>query len=124
MKHIAGSRHFSSDEWFFKSHWPGHPNVPGVLQLERLTQTAGMLLFLSRFSDDKYFLLHVVQELKLHREILPDSTLDIFCSVESVRRAAVRFSAEGKVSGLLAVRDRFDLVCPSLLVAPKSVAHD
>ena len=29
-------RNSKVDEWFFKVHWPGDPNMPGLLQIEAL----------------------------------------------------------------------------------------
>ena len=33
-----GYKNFTNNEWFFPIHFPGHPNVPGALQLEALAQ--------------------------------------------------------------------------------------
>ena len=33
-----GYKNFTNNEWFFPIHFPGHPNVPGALQLEAMAQ--------------------------------------------------------------------------------------
>ena len=33
-----GYKNFTNNAWFFPIHFPGHPNVPGALQLEALAQ--------------------------------------------------------------------------------------
>ena len=33
-----GYKYFTNNEWFFPIHFPGHPNVPGALQLEAMAQ--------------------------------------------------------------------------------------
>ena len=39
-----GYKILSKDEWFFKVHWPGDPNMPGMLQVESLVQTSALAL--------------------------------------------------------------------------------
>ena len=40
---IVGIKHITINEWFFQGHFPSNPIVPGVLQLEALAQTGGIL---------------------------------------------------------------------------------
>ena len=35
-----GYKLLKKNEWFFKVHWPGDPNMPGMLQVEALVQMA------------------------------------------------------------------------------------
>ena len=37
-----GYKILKKDEWFFKVHWPSDPNMPGMLQIEALVQTAAI----------------------------------------------------------------------------------
>ena len=41
-KSAIGYKDFNEDEWFFKVHWPKDPNVPGMLQVEALTQMSAL----------------------------------------------------------------------------------
>ena len=41
----AGYKVLREDEWFFKVHWPNDPNMPGMLQLEALTQLCALAIF-------------------------------------------------------------------------------
>ena len=43
-KSVKGYKDFDKNEWFFKVHWPSDPNVPGVLQIECLFQTASLAI--------------------------------------------------------------------------------
>ena len=43
-KKSRGYKHLKNDEWFFKVHWPGDPNMPGMLQLEAMTQMASLII--------------------------------------------------------------------------------
>ena len=39
-----GYKILKSDEWFFKVHWPGDPNMPGMLQIEALVQMSSLAI--------------------------------------------------------------------------------
>ena len=44
---IIGIKKFTEDEYFFKGHFPGNPIVPGVILMESLAQTGGILVNVS-----------------------------------------------------------------------------
>ncbi len=46
-KHITGIKNVTMNEMFFLGHFPGEPVMPGVLILEGMAQTAGILACLS-----------------------------------------------------------------------------
>ena len=46
-KRIVAIKNVSINEAFFQGHFPGHPILPGVLQLEAIAQVAGMLMLRS-----------------------------------------------------------------------------
>ena len=37
-KSVEGYKILKKNEWFFKVHWPGDPNMPGMLQVEAMVQ--------------------------------------------------------------------------------------
>ena len=39
-----GYKDLDNNEWFFKVHWPKDPNMPGMLQIEALVQTAALAI--------------------------------------------------------------------------------
>ena len=39
-----GYKDLKEDEWFFKVHWPNDTNMPGMLQIEALTQLGALAL--------------------------------------------------------------------------------
>ena len=43
-KSAEGYKDLTYKEWFFKVHWPGDPNMPGMLQLEALVQMSSLAL--------------------------------------------------------------------------------
>ena len=43
-KKADGYKILNEDEWFFKVHWKNDPNMPGMLQIEALSQMAALRL--------------------------------------------------------------------------------
>lgn len=73
---IVGVKNVTFDEYFFQGHFPDNPVMPGVLQIEALAQTGGVLL-LSGVADphnyDTYFL--KIDNCRFKQKILPGDTM-------------------------------------------------
>jgi UDP-3-O-[3-hydroxymyristoyl] N-acetylglucosamine deacetylase/3-hydroxyacyl-[acyl-carrier-protein] dehydratase len=74
--HVVGIKNVTADEYFFQGHFPENPIFPGVLQLEALAQTGGILA-LSTVEDpenwDTYFL--KVDKARFKHKVVPGDTL-------------------------------------------------
>lgn len=77
-KHIVGIKNIGFNEYFFQGHFPNNPVFPGVLQLEAMAQTGGILA-LSTVDDphnwDTYFL--KIDNTKFKKKVVPGDTLII-----------------------------------------------
>ena len=73
--HIVGIKNVTFNEWFFQGHFPGNPIMPGVLQIEALAQTGGMLaMHLSQKGEyDTYFL--KIDNCKFKQKVVPGDTM-------------------------------------------------
>ncbi|HEY8387266.1 MAG TPA: bifunctional UDP-3-O-[3-hydroxymyristoyl] N-acetylglucosamine deacetylase/3-hydroxyacyl-ACP dehydratase [Parasegetibacter sp.] len=74
-KHIIGIKNVTYNEPFFVGHFPGNPVMPGVLQIEALAQTGGILALNSMPPGkyDTYFL--KIDNCKFKQKVVPGDTL-------------------------------------------------
>lgn len=74
-KHIIGVKNVTYNEPFFPGHFPGNPVMPGVLQVEALAQTGGILALNSMPPGkyDTYFL--KIDNCKFKQKVVPGDTL-------------------------------------------------
>jgi UDP-3-O-[3-hydroxymyristoyl] N-acetylglucosamine deacetylase/3-hydroxyacyl-[acyl-carrier-protein] dehydratase len=74
--HVVGVKNLTFNEMFFQGHFPNNPVMPGVLQIEALAQTGGILA-LSTVDDpgnwDTYFL--KIDNCKFKNKVVPGDTL-------------------------------------------------
>ena len=72
-EHGKSKKIFSKDEYFFKGHFPDNPIVPGVIIVEAMAQTAGIVVSykLKEFKE-KSVLFMSVNKAKFRKPILPN----------------------------------------------------
>jgi UDP-3-O-[3-hydroxymyristoyl] N-acetylglucosamine deacetylase/3-hydroxyacyl-[acyl-carrier-protein] dehydratase len=101
--HIVGVKNVTSNEAFFQGHFPGNPIFPGVLQMEALAQTGG-LLALSTVEDkgawDTYFL--KMDNVKFKAKVVPGDTIILKMELLApIRRGIVQMAAHAFVGDRL-----------------------
>ena len=74
--HVVGLKNVTMNEPFFEGHFPGTPIMPGVLQIEALAQTGGVLL-LNTVSDPENYLTFFmkIDKVRFKRPVVPGDTL-------------------------------------------------
>ncbi len=72
---IVGVKNVTFNEWFFPGHFPGNPVMPGVLQIEALAQTGGILCInaMPKGDYDTYFL--KIDNCKFKQMVRPGDTM-------------------------------------------------
>ena len=80
-KSSNGYKDLKVDEWFFKVHWPGDPNMPGVLQIESIVQMASLSILTLPNNKNKLMYIHSVEKVLFKKKILPGERLIIETNV-------------------------------------------
>ena len=72
----VSSKVFKENEYFFKGHFPNNPIVPGVIIVEAMAQTAGIVVSYNlKDYDEKYVLFMSVSKAKFRKPILPNDKI-------------------------------------------------
>ena len=80
--HVRAYKNVSINEPFFQGHFPGLPVMPGVLTLEALAQTGGLLVVqsLNLSAEENVFLFTGMNNVKFRRPVVPGDRLDLYVS--------------------------------------------
>jgi UDP-3-O-[3-hydroxymyristoyl] N-acetylglucosamine deacetylase/3-hydroxyacyl-[acyl-carrier-protein] dehydratase len=87
------------NEPFFQGHFPGHPVMPGVLQLEAMAQTASILMLRMPENAGKIGYFMSADEVKFRKPVVPGDTLFIEAEITKNRRNIGQARARCVVNG-------------------------
>jgi len=82
---LVALKNVTINEPFFPGHFPGHPVMPGVLQLEAMAQAAGILLLRMSSSEGKVAFFMSADKVKFRRPVVPGDQLRITATLDKVR---------------------------------------
>ena len=93
---ITAIKYVTINEEFFVGHFPNYPVMPGVLIIEALAQTAGILSFksMNETADDNTLYFFVgIDNCRFKKPVVPGDVLNLNVSIEKVRGGVWKYNA-------------------------------
>jgi 3-hydroxyacyl-[acyl-carrier-protein] dehydratase len=102
-KRIVGIKNVTINEHFFQGHFPGNPIMPGVLIIESMAQTGGVLLLQEVKDREKKLIYFVaIDAARFRRPVVPGDQLRVEVNVLAWRGTFCKIHGRATVGGELA----------------------
>jgi 3-hydroxyacyl-[acyl-carrier-protein] dehydratase len=104
-KRIVGIKNVTMNEPFFVGHFANFPVMPGVLIIEAMAQTGGVLALRDEaIGSDKLVLFAAIEEAKFRRPVVPGDTLRLELEVLQRHTSFARMKGRALVDGKVAAQ--------------------
>jgi 3-hydroxyacyl-[acyl-carrier-protein] dehydratase len=111
-KSVKGYKNLTANDWFFKCHFPGDPNMPGLLQVEAIVQLSALAILTLSGNKGKVMYLSKVSNSKFKKKVIIGDRLDMYSEVISYKRGIAKFQGKATVNNVKACVVDFELVLP------------
>ena len=103
--HVVGLKNVTMNEEFFKGHFPGSPLFPGVLQIEAMAQTGGILVLNTVPDPENWITLFLkIENARFKDKVVPGDTLIFQCDLLApIRRGIAQMKGIGIVGERIVV---------------------
>jgi len=108
---IKAIKNVTFNEPQFQGHFPDHPVMPGVMVIEAMAQSAGILTQLSRdgLANDALFYLVKVDKAKFTQIVVPGDQLEFECHIKKVIKNMTLYQCKASVDGKMVAKA--ELLC-------------
>ena len=108
---VAAVKNVTINEPYFQGHFPGNPIMPGVLQVEAMVQTGGILVLNTVPDPENYWTYFIgIENFRFRKMVLPGDTLVIQCDLLApIKRGIAKMSGRAFVGNTL--------VCEGTMIA-------
>jgi len=99
---LTAIKNVTANEEFFSGHFPGRPVMPGVLILEALAQSAGILCFVTAgiYPDESVkFYFAGIDKARFRRPVIPGDQILLKVTLERRIRTIWKFATVAEVAG-------------------------
>jgi len=102
--HVVGVKNVTMNEDFFRGHFPGNPIMPGVLQIEAMAQTGGILALKTVPDPENYLTFFMkIDNVRFRNQVVPGDTLIFHLELmEPVRRGIFKMKGTAYVGDKIA----------------------